>query len=203
MTSNHRLQICTKEAQRSGRRCEAHECYKPTYSIGRFCSCHRSRYRRTGHPDGKSLLTKELQPYLKMAETFLQHHHTNTSKLTAERWLAQLFEFARDQDIKTSNPKQGQLAWRWLTLVGDSGVDVLRITLAHFMMREDRPLRFKDDQHFNFCLARGILLRATAINYTSRPSFPAMRSLGLTLSRCLGLFCISAAEVALKERTIQ
>ena len=200
MTTNHRLEICTKEAQRSGRRCEAHECYRPTYTIGRYCSYHRSRYRRTGHPDGKRLLKRELQPYLKMADAFLIQHHTNPSKLKAERWLVQLFEFARDQAIKTPFPKQEQLAWRWLSVIGDvSGVDVLRITLAHFIMREDRPLRFRDDQHFNFCLVRALLLRAKAVHYTQRPSFPAMRSLGLTLSRCLALFCMAAAEVALRE----
>ena len=142
------------------RTCRAPGCGARTNRYGAFCSTHRSRSRRHGHPEQESITKADLTQYLKLVQARIARNEG--SPLWAEceaRWNAVL-EHARRV---LAAFQRGQAGYRCERIAAQEVVKlaenvepskVVHTTFAMFLLADRQPRRFRSDQAFRFQLAR-------------------------------------------------
>jgi hypothetical protein len=143
--------------------CRASGCRRPTASrFSHYCSAHRSRARRHGDVEQKSVTTAELKPYLKRVRTRIKKNANNPVWTILEsRWRA-LLDYARGVLAAHSAGRPGsryeRSAAREIVKLGDE-VEVHRVVetaLAMVMMLEFEPGKFASDRAFRTQLVRRV-----------------------------------------------
>ncbi|KMO44876.1 hypothetical protein VQ03_00815 [Methylobacterium tarhaniae] len=144
----------------TARTCRAPGCGARTSRYGAFCTTHRSRSRRHGHPDQESITTADLKPYLKLVRARIARNEA--SPLWAEceaRWNAVL-EHARRVLAAFQRCQAGyrpeRIASQEVVKLAESvePSKVVETTLAVFLLQEQQPRRFRSDKAFRFQLVR-------------------------------------------------
>ena len=144
----------------TARLCRAPGCGARTSRYGQFCSTHRSRSRRHGHPEQDGITKAHLSPYLELVRGRIAKNET--SPLWAEcevRWNAVV-----DHARRTLTAfHRGQAGFRYERIAAQEvlkladhveAAQVIETTFAVFLLEDRQPRRFRSDQAFRFQLVR-------------------------------------------------
>lgn len=142
------------------RTCRVSGCVEAAAGFGAYCSNHKARARRHGHPEQEGIGKAELAPYVALVERRIEKNQANPLwPLLYQRW-AELVAQAEGvlavyHGGKPSLRHEVQAAHEMVKLteaVGARGIVVAG--LAMFVLRDQQPQRFKSDGAFSAQLVR-------------------------------------------------
>lgn len=144
----------------TARMCRAPGCGARTSRYGQFCSTHRSRSRRHGHPEQEGITKAQLKPFVKLVRTRITKNETNTVwDLCEARWRA----LALHAQHLIAARKAGQAGSRYERIAAQEIVKlastveasaVMETTFAMFLLEDQQPRRFRSDASFRSQLVR-------------------------------------------------
>ncbi|KAA0124287.1 hypothetical protein CIW48_08135 [Methylobacterium sp. P1-11] len=142
------------------RTCRAPGCGARTSRYGKFCSTHRSRSRRHGHPEQRAITKADLAPYLRLVGARVAKNATSPVWAhCTDRWQA-VVEHANRVLIAFERGQPGyrheRIAAREVIKLADhvSSTEVIETTFALFLLEDHQPRRFRSDASFRMQLAR-------------------------------------------------
>lgn len=150
------------ECRLAGRTCEVSGCGIPADRWGRLCKRHNKREEQTGHPGGRTIRVKEIEPFIKTARRYIR---ANQAHPAIEKALRFLYGLINDTRLPVGehlprNPTPEDRMARWLQKMRDQGVhevDALALIVAVYCHREWSPRDFKSDRHFRHQLVTRLL----------------------------------------------
>lgn len=144
------------------KQCAAPSCGATTAGHSTLCERHKRTQRRHGHPEQDGVTVQELKPY-RQRVTARQAKNPDSPAwpLLAQRW--EVLVAAASGTVNAHLKGMAQVAYvvkaaEQVQLIGTSVQpgEVIEIVLAMFLMREERPGRFRSDRAFSFELARRV-----------------------------------------------
>lgn len=146
------------------RRCDVASCGKLARRWGRYCRTHDMANFRTGHPEGRAILLRDVRPYLKLTTRYIREHREHPTIRQALAWCARLLHSPRVRVawLAVDTTPERRLA-RWLDSMEDAGVTaekLLGVITAMYLIQEVEPRAFRSDRHFRFQLAFRVLRTA-------------------------------------------
>lgn len=142
------------------RTCRAPGCGARTSRYGRFCSTHRSRDRRHGHPEQVAITKTDLAPYVRRVRARITKNEDNPLWAECEaRWLS-VVEHARRILAAFARKEAGyrfdRIAAHEAVKLADnvSPQQVLETTFAMYLLADRHPRRFRSDASFQTQLVR-------------------------------------------------
>jgi len=142
--------------------CHAPGCGAPSTRFGHYCTTHKARRRRHGHPAQIGITKRDLQGYLALVRERIRKNANSTVWATCEaRWQALVGHAERH----LQGYQQGQPGSRHaLTAAGHVvklGRDVpartvVETVLAMYLMQDQQPRRFTSDDAFRAQLVRRV-----------------------------------------------
>jgi len=139
------------------RQCIVYGCLSTSNTYSQYCSTHKSKLRRHGHPEQGGITKSDLKPYLTHYQRILESNsQLNVWGQLDGLWL-KLVAQASVSKASTMLNKVRQAADEVTRLAADQvpGV-IVKTVVAMFMMAEDQPKRFKDDRAFRTQLVRRV-----------------------------------------------
>lgn len=189
--------------------CTVQSCPKRRKDASRYCSHHRHKSSRTGHPFGRILRLEEIKPWRDAAQDFLTRHATAPQTTAAIGWLDSLL--CGEIIYYGSSAAGNEL--RRLYDYGLQGEEALSWILGCWLYSEAMPRTLPDDARLTYCLAE------TLTKLTPRPRRNAYGKhrgeasvvvttvgsakavLGQVLRDRLGVFCLRVVEAIAAEHT--
>ncbi|ACA20669.1 hypothetical protein M446_6406 [Methylobacterium sp. 4-46] len=144
----------------SRRDCRAPGCGARTTRYGVYCTTHKSRYRRHGHPEQRAITKADLNPYLKRVRKRIKKNSDNPLWAHCEDLWNELVSHAKG--IVTTY-RGGQPTYRHERIAADEVVklfahvesrEVIETVFAMFLLEDHQPRRFRSDGAFRFQLVR-------------------------------------------------
>ena len=144
------------------RTCRAPGCGARTTRYGVYCTTHKSRSRRHGHPDQKAITKAELKPYQKLVRKRIEKNADSPLWGQCDaRWKA-VVNYA--QSILAAY-KGGQASYRYENIAAQEVVklaadvearQIIETICAVYLMQDDQPRRFRSDNAFRAQLCRRV-----------------------------------------------
>jgi len=144
----------------TARTCRAPGCGARTTRYGVYCTTHKSRLRRHGHPEQRSITKADLKPYLKLVRKRIEKNADSPLWAQCEaRWQAVV---VHAQGILAAY-RGGQTSYRYERIAAQEVAklaadvearEVIETICALYLMQDDQPRRFRSDDAFRFQLAR-------------------------------------------------
>lgn len=144
------------------RTCRAPGCGARTTRYGVYCTTHKSRSRRHGHPEQRAITKADLKPYLKLVRKRIDNNADSPLWGQCEaRWKAVVDHaqciLAAYQGGQTSYRYERIAAQEVVKLAADvEARKVIETTCALYIMQDDQPRRFRSDDAFRSQLARRV-----------------------------------------------
>jgi len=142
--------------------CRLIHCAAEAGGYGTLCYTHKRRFRRHGHPEQDSITVQELKPLRKRIKARMALNKTNPAwQLLRDRWTA-IEEHAKRLTASYANGSPFNVyereAWMNIEQIASYAAinDVIEISLAMYLLQEERPGRFKSDLAFNSQLVRRV-----------------------------------------------
>lgn len=142
--------------------CSWAHCLAEAGGYGTLCYTHKRRFRRHGHPEQESITVQELKPLRKRIKTRMVHNKSNpTWQLLRDRWTAiedhakRLATSYANGSPFNSHEREAWMSIEQIASYADAS-DVIEVSLAMYLLQEERPGRFKSDLAFNSQLARRV-----------------------------------------------
>lgn len=145
----------TKLLQRRGTRCRHTDCTSALDSISPYCTAHRKRVERYGHPDGRAIRAKEYAVERQLVASFLQRHADHEAIKAGLQWLRQWMD-----DANMSEDVPGQGALQRLYLHGVEPLQILTVAAALFLFSRLQPRHLPDDDRLTFQIGYQVLCLA-------------------------------------------
>lgn len=144
------------------RQCAVPSCGAATAGHSTLCERHKRTQRRHGHPEQLGITVHDIKPYRQRVAARQAKNPTNPAwPLLQQRWQVlgdnsadTVAAFLRGTVQIGYVVKAAEQVQRIATTVPPEVV--LETTLAMYLMREERPSRFKSDRAFSFELARRV-----------------------------------------------
>lgn len=142
------------------RTCRAPGCGARTSRYGQFCSTHRSRSRRHGHPEQRAITKADLTPYVKRVSLRIAKNEDSPvwSECTT-RWHT-VVDHARGILAHAQQGKAGyrheRIAAHEVVKLADhvDATEVVKLAISAFLLEDNQPRRFRSDRAFRFQLVR-------------------------------------------------
>ena len=134
--------------QTAHRQCSAPGCPARVHRLSAYCPAHDDTNKRTGHPLGRTVLVRDLQPYRTRAARFISTHR-NDDRL--EGLVVVLSTILEQAQRPAGSWRPGVRLAFWLASLKAAEVppmDILATILGMYAMREDEPRTFRSDRHF-------------------------------------------------------
>jgi hypothetical protein len=191
--------------------CEVNGCFKVRHNSSQYCANHARRAQAYGHPDGRPISHKELEPYLKTAKAFLKTYADRKSTRSAIHILDALL--THGSAMATDEPDD--TLCRELKRLRDgnvTGKEMLEVLSAVWLYSFNQPHWLPDDSRLTFALSRALLqTRPQTIRQISyawgrerrsyyKPGASVHRPLGQLIRDKLGLFFINMTRHLDKQR---
>jgi hypothetical protein len=146
--------------------CRIQGCALPVSGFSFYCEAHKRRNRRHGHPTQLTITAHELQPFRKRVRARIEKNMgNNTWNMLGARWEA-LIEIAKAEETTylagATHSRYEREAWFNVVKIGisASGMEVIEVALAMYLLQEENSQRFKSDAAFGGQLARRVLALA-------------------------------------------
>jgi len=146
-------------------RCAVPRCGRPVRHVSSYCRRHDDTNTDTGHPEGRTILPREIATYRAQALTFMDRNYDHPAVVAALEWIGELIADTAPRDFKRARDPASKLAL-WTRIMRDGFVDrteVLATVLAMYALRHDRPHEFKSDRHFAHQLSNRVLRLASRV----------------------------------------
>lgn len=144
------------------RQCAVPSCGGATAGHSTLCERHKRTQRRHGHPEQLGITVHDLKPYRARVVARKAKNPSNPAwSLLQQRWQALVDSSAETEATFLRGKVQVGYVVRAAEQVQRVASTVLpevvvETTLAMYLLREERPTRFKSDRAFSFELARRV-----------------------------------------------
>lgn len=121
-------------------------------SISPLCTAHKQRKRKHGHPTGKLVPGEVIRREREYVENFLKTHRDHPGVVNSFAVLDRMLSEATFPDVKWDRDTTSATKTRhWLALMnyrGATGRDIVFTLILFWVIQEQDPRLFKDNQHF-------------------------------------------------------
>jgi hypothetical protein len=208
-----------RKLENSQRPCSFRGCANRRWKISPLCSKHTQAKLVHGVPDGRAILTSEIEPFRKLVRRFLKKHAEHPAVLAALSAVTELITPTSEAEPKGRFDARGHLN-RYLRHMRDenvSALDILEETTATYLLSRFDPRRLPSNEALTWALARAAFysvelpplrkawrfkgLKGECVGMVRRkPGSSSCKLLGTKLRRTLGLFYERVAEALDKQR---
>lgn len=142
--------------------CRATNCESPRHGFSIYCQSHKQALRRHGSPGQRGVTVHELKPYVALIEARKAKNETSDAwSMLSARWdVVQDHARATLQSYAEGVPghRAGRIAAHYLTTIGRNveAWQVVRTSLAMYLLQDQNPSRFESDVAFDFQLVRRV-----------------------------------------------
>lgn len=165
-----------------------------------YCARHKRLLYAYGHPEGDALQMHELRVYLSTASKIIKDNLEHPDIVKVLVWIESFIErgeFMLRQDAKS--PEQDTR--RWLAVLQREEITpqaIFEMILAAYLLRYQRPARFRDIKHFRHVVLNRVLRLArgqqkAAIKYLTREYF------GQAMIKPLFNYCTTLAKLHYRD----
>jgi hypothetical protein len=180
-------------------KCSHRGCQLPRKGLHRWCSSHRVKARRYGHPDGRALRPMEIKQARSAVDRLFWSNPEHSGVKAAAAYLEDWMRRGAGGDSSIPGAKDD---WQRLLASGVTSMQVLKELCAVFLLSRTSPSGLPDDQRLDFAMSRAVLGLAPARTRISRsgkvhrvePSYAALRSIGRLARSSLAPFLVAVVS---------
>jgi len=132
-------------------------CHKRAAGYSRLCETHRTRQRRHGAPDQRTITKLDLKPFVQEVEAWMARNPGNMTWSSAEQRLSALLTGgSRVAQASMHGPTKRAALELQRVGVAAEGRTIVVIVLALYLMKEVNPSAFRSERAFRLALARRV-----------------------------------------------